>query len=234
MYCGNFFILERNPLTFVDKILKKGYMDKKPNYNKLIKNSTKVLIILSIIIPVVVILYFPKGSWLIGKQFGEYSAITFLVVVLPGLIKRLSLKGKWLKVSSMIQYSRSQIGILMCTLVIGHYVMAPFWNILRPKLIARETPTPELYILVGLAAMWLSIPLALTSNIQSRKWLRGKWNKLHSIVYVMLWLIFSHIVLIAVTKGSFAPVVILYLAYIPFEIYSQYLSFKNKKIVLVS
>ena len=198
------------------------------NYNKLIKNISKILIILSIIVPILVLIYIPKSSWEVGKQFGDSSAITFLIVILPGLIKRLSFKGLWLKISNSIQYSRSQIGILMCTLAIGHYVMAPFWNLLRPKLLAGSTPDFELYIALGLASMWLSIPLALTSNTQSRKWLGKKWNKLHLIVNIMLWTIFLHIVVINITRGSFTPVVILYLVYIPFELYSRYLGFKAK------
>ncbi len=40
------------------------------------------------------------------------------------------------------------------------------------------------YITVGMGALILLLPLALTSNNRSIRWLGGRWQKLHRLVYV--------------------------------------------------
>lgn len=40
------------------------------------------------------------------------------------------------------------------------------------------------YITVGMGALVLLLPLALTSNTRSIRWLGGRWQKLHRLVYV--------------------------------------------------
>ncbi|WP_435165411.1 protein-methionine-sulfoxide reductase heme-binding subunit MsrQ [Falsirhodobacter sp. 1013] len=40
------------------------------------------------------------------------------------------------------------------------------------------------YITIGMLALILLVPLAVTSNNRSIRWLRGRWQKLHRLVYV--------------------------------------------------
>lgn len=40
------------------------------------------------------------------------------------------------------------------------------------------------YITIGMLALILLVPLAVTSNNRSIRWLRGRWQKLHQLVYV--------------------------------------------------
>ncbi|MEM7335819.1 MAG: protein-methionine-sulfoxide reductase heme-binding subunit MsrQ [Chloroflexota bacterium] len=48
------------------------------------------------------------------------------------------------------------------------------------------------FVLVGFAAWLLMVPLAMTSNRRSQKWLKRNWRKLHQLTYVIIILALLH------------------------------------------
>jgi DMSO/TMAO reductase YedYZ heme-binding membrane subunit len=66
------------------------------------------------------------------------------------------------------------------------------------------------FIFFGLIAMWLSVPLTLTSSIWAMRKMGRYWKYLHRIVYVILLLVVIHVVMLSSMK-SFDPTPIVFL-----------------------
>lgn len=85
---------------------------------------------------------------------------------------------------NLIKYRRG-LGLLVFWYVLFHFLV---WLILDQQLMmaqAIEDITKRPFIMLGMAALILLIPLALTSfNFAIRK-LRKNWNKLHKLIYVI-------------------------------------------------
>lgn len=133
-----------------------------------------------------------------GKLAGIASVGFFLLNQLPGIFRRLELKGNLKNFADYLMFSRAQIGILMYALAFTHY----FFNALFPVVIIdRQVPVLQAYSAAGVAALLIALPLTITSNNQSKKLLKKWWKKLHSLVYIMLWAIAIHVGLVASFYG---------------------------------
>jgi methionine sulfoxide reductase heme-binding subunit len=92
---------------------------------------------------------------------------------------------------------RREIGILMGTLAVVHgfsFIIPNQELLANPNMWwADGRPT---FLFFGSLAMWLSIPLTLTSSIWAMKKLGKYWKMLHRVVYIIALLVILHIALI--------------------------------------
>mgnify|MGYP006374978105 FL=1 len=92
---------------------------------------------------------------------------------------------------------RRQIGLVAFAYVVLHLFawisidMAFRWNQILPDLYKRP------YILIGMAALLLLVPLAVTSNDRAIRWLGAlRWNRLHKLAYLVTILGMIHFLMI--------------------------------------
>jgi DMSO/TMAO reductase YedYZ heme-binding membrane subunit len=191
------------------------------------KQQFKVLskiLIFALIIGTVVVIALPKDlinvklTYDIGKKLGSISALLFCLAITTGIINRLQnnpifgkIANKLKPVGNYLMYSRAQIGISMFISGLAHYLLV----VIVPFAKYGLEPKPQAYFIFGLLALFLSFWLAITSNTQSKKLLKTKWKMLHSLVYVIVWLIFLHVALIDISVIS-----VLVLGYAILETYS--------------
>lgn len=129
-----------------------------------------------------------------GQQIGRISLVLIWLILLPGIIKRLNLKGKIAKLGVKIRVLRRQLGIMMFQLGLIHW----FWMV-NFFYIQFGFPTDPSKIPVfqslGLFALILLIPLYITSNDFSTKLLKKSWHYLHRLIYLALLLLLFHVAL---------------------------------------
>ena len=181
------------------------------------------ILILVLILATIVIITLPKESFKImeirniGKKLGSLSAILFCLSITTGIINRFqNLKISTLDLGqkifqrikplgSYLMYSRTQIGIAMFVSALSHYVLITIIPIIK----YGRTVQPQSYLTFGFLALFLSFWLAITSNWFSKKLLKTNWKRLHSLVYIIVWLIFLHVALIDL---SLISVIVLFFA----------------------
>lgn len=178
------------------------------------------ILILVIILTTIFIIVLPKESIKvfeiknIGKKLGSLSAILFCLAITTGIINRfqnLTIKNlgldinlgqkifqKFKPVSNHLMYSRTQIGIAMFVSALSHYLLVVIVPVVK---YSREIQLQN-YLIFGFLALFLSFWLAITSNSFGKKILKNKWKQLHSLVYVIVWLIFLHTALIEISMIS--------------------------------
>ena len=108
---------------------------------------------------------------------------------------------------NLIRFRRA-IGVTTFFLVLAHVTV---WAVLDVQSLARVWAdiVKRPYITVGMAALALLIPLAITSNNWSGRRLGPKWRKLHKLTYPMALLAAVHYVWLA--KGfQIEPLVYLF------------------------
>ncbi|TMV10464.1 protein-methionine-sulfoxide reductase heme-binding subunit MsrQ [Arenibacterium halophilum] len=96
---------------------------------------------------------------------------------------------------NLIRFRRA-IGVTTFFLVLAHFTV---WAVLDVQSLARVWAdiVKRPYITVGMAALALLIPLAVTSNNWSVRRLGPKWRKLHKLTYPMAVLAAVHYVWLA-------------------------------------
>lgn len=134
----------------------------------------------------------------LGLKFGQVAAILYVLTLTPGILQRFG----WLApVRVVMMLFRRHLGILMYITMFIHMS----WTTTLPliSLFGYDlTKYPQLatFQLVGFAAALILLPLILTSNDFSVKYLGKWWKRLHKLTYVALFLIFLHVALIESTK----------------------------------
>jgi rubredoxin/DMSO/TMAO reductase YedYZ heme-binding membrane subunit len=110
---------------------------------------------------------------------------------------------------------RKQLGILMGTLAVVHgfSYLIPYGETMQ-LFTSGGQPT---FLFFGLIAMWLSMPLTLTSSSWAMRRLGKNWKRLHRTVYVIALFVILHIALIRGYK---------YMDFGPIIFFSIYLAFK--------
>lgn len=156
---------------------------------KLLKLSLKVLVYLTVIIGIIVPFF---GNLLLeyelGKIFGNISATIFLFTQIPGIIRRFQAAGIIKNLGNLLMFSRRELGIFMFVTASVHYLLM----FVLPTFRYGFNPPPG-FVVFGILAFYLSLPLFLTSNQWSKKKLKKKWNYLHKLSYLILWAIFLHV-----------------------------------------
>ena len=127
--------------------------------------------------------------YLAGKKLGDLASITFCILLLPGIARRFDIRHRWV---SVIMWFRRQLGISVFLLGIIHYLFVRG----LPRIANGQAPLASLarFELFGLAGLILLFPLFLTSNDASMRLLKKQWYTLHTLVYVVAWLIFGHVI----------------------------------------
>jgi DMSO/TMAO reductase YedYZ heme-binding membrane subunit len=126
----------------------------------------------------------------IGKKFGELSLCFYMVTLLPGIGKRLDFT--WTKQwATTLMLFRKHFGIMMFLSAITHFCFV----VLFPSISFNQLPIFDPFKLSGLTALLLLLPLWLTSNDTSKRFLGKKWNVLHKLTYIAMFLIFAHVTL---------------------------------------
>ncbi|WP_343345954.1 ferric reductase-like transmembrane domain-containing protein [Sphingomicrobium sp. XHP0239] len=117
---------------------------------------------------------------------GDWAAWLLMVTLAVTPIKlafRRSRIAKWLV------RRRRDLGVASFVYAAGHTAIY-LWQKGSFDTIASEFGTD--YIWTGWAALALFVPLALTSNDASMRWLRQSWKTLHRLVYPATLLVFLH------------------------------------------
>ncbi|WP_299548888.1 protein-methionine-sulfoxide reductase heme-binding subunit MsrQ [uncultured Tateyamaria sp.] len=133
------------------------------------------------LIPVPVLLYMAQTGGLgrepinaLERELGEIA----LQLVIIGLC--ISPLRRFMGVN-LIKFRRT-MGVLAFTYVVLHLLV---WAVLDVQSIDRVVADiiKRPYITIGMAAFILMLPLALTSNNTSVKWLGAVWRRLHLLTY---------------------------------------------------
>jgi DMSO/TMAO reductase YedYZ heme-binding membrane subunit len=124
------------------------------------------------------------------KVWGWVATALYIFTLFPGIITRFNLKGLLSEIGKTIFFARTQLGISMFFAVFLHYI-------LKVKSLMQVNNYPpkeiELYFVFGFPAMIISFILFLTSNQQSKKFLKKNWFRLHKLTYLILGLAFLHV-----------------------------------------
>lgn len=126
--------------------------------------------------------------------------LLLLILALPVLARPAATKP-WLQ--PLLQ-SRRMLGLWAFTYGAVHFLA--FWQFDHGLLLDRlwEDTLRRPFVSVGLAALLLMLPLALTSNRFSLRRLGPRWKALHSLAWPAAWLGLLHYALHKAGKNDFA------------------------------
>lgn len=131
----------------------------------------------------------------ISRESGEYAALLFILVSIPGIARRFRYSHKLIMILMMF---RRQLGVLMYLFVLVHALVLRIipW-------MTKEIPiVVEPFVLAGSLANMMLIALFITSNDWSVKKFGDWWNKIQSMMYIIVWFIFIHLALIGIGKWT--------------------------------
>ncbi|MBI1371208.1 MAG: hypothetical protein GC159_00375 [Phycisphaera sp.] len=131
------------------------------------------------------------GLWALGWLIAA-MLIGPLTMVVPGLPLRPTL-----------MYGRRAVGVMALLNALAH-VTCYDWSVLRRDWHEFYTPGAMWVIglVLGTAAMAIMLVLGFTSRDASVKKMGGrKWKRVHSLVYVMLFVVLAHAVLVGTDFG---------------------------------
>lgn len=95
----------------------------------------------------------------LGHQAANWSLITFLLTLIPGMIKRFDLKGPFTPIGATLMILRKEIGIVMFLLAFAHYG----WSRALPTLVIDgNLLNISLFEQFGLVALIMAFPMFLT------------------------------------------------------------------------
>jgi DMSO/TMAO reductase YedYZ heme-binding membrane subunit len=133
----------------------------------------------------------------IGNVMGEFSLITYLLTLLPGMGERFGLKNNIL---SVLRIYRRYIGILMFTLAIVHVFLVKIIFIVK---IVDVIPQ-GIFEVMGVSALFILIFPFITSNNVSMGKLKIWWHRIQRLTYGAMFFIFFHVSLIRLSVWSVA------------------------------
>lgn len=130
----------------------------------------------------------------IGVNAGRASIIFFAITLLPGMMRRFGITNKIL---TSIMTLRRYFGISVYMLALLHFMIVRFiFHVMQYGLML---PQLMLFEVMGFMALNMLFLLFLTSNNFSVAKLGIWWKRLHSLVYVIVWLIFLHVALMSIS-----------------------------------
>lgn len=160
----------------------------------------KRIIALFQIAEVVVVLFAAMGAYYIyngspsagiwygmGAKAGTLALYVFFLTITPGILRRFRLL---LPIQQLMMLFRRHLGILTYLLGVMH------WVLVRLVFAARQntlTATPPSYELASFIALQIMFLLFVTSNDWSVKRMGVWWKRLHTLIYVVAWLLFYHV-----------------------------------------
>ncbi len=129
----------------------------------------------------------------VGRTFGTVAAIMLAVTLTPGIIGRFRIFPN-LRVVMML--FRRHFGILTYLCIVAHSVFL-YW---MPSFL-RGFRSLQLFQAMGITALVLATPLFLTSNDVSVRLLKQWWNRIHKLVYIVLFFAALHTFLVDSKMG---------------------------------
>ncbi len=199
----------------MEKIIQK--IDQKTNSIKLIDSAInnikvikKVLLAIAILMPVYV--YFNVKD---AKDFGGLALNLLILSLIIGPLGKI-FKNNFMKFMMLI---RGEIGILMASAALAHGVGILSNKILQDMLSSatqKEMVTDYLPLTLGILAMWLTVPLLITSNAYLKEKMGAWWFRMHKLAYAIFILGALHA---ATVKSGFniestmkaSPILIIYI-----------------------
>lgn len=191
------------------------------------------------------VFFIPKQTLLlmqISGKLGTISLFLFVLTLFPGIITRLHLNQRSLTIiATLLTPYRRQLGILMFITALLHmsfsttlpkiaFELIPVGNLSDLSFVEKFQlaskafpPSLRLFEQVGMVAWVILLPVWLTSNDFSQKFLGRKWKSLQRLTYLALWFIFSHVAM------QSQPVAVLLLLVGLLEIYSWVLVWRRKQ-----
>lgn len=142
----------------------------------------------------------PMGSsWLLGKYgttLGKAALILFMITLIPGILQRL----RWypqltMPIAAIITLFRRHIGITMFLTAWLHMAFTmtlPFYIFTGSFF---PPAGPRLFEMAGFIGWILLLPVWLTSNDTSMRFLGRKWKTLQRLTYIAIWFIVAHVAL---------------------------------------
>lgn len=125
----------------------------------------------------------------LGKQSGELAILVFIATTIPGMVRRFGISHK---LAAILMTFRRYFGILCFMFVLDH--LSAVW--IFPSLAAGGLLLPGGgFELFGLIAATLLFLLFITSNDLSTKYLGRWWGRIHSLTYIIMWIITLHVML---------------------------------------
>jgi len=118
---------------------------------------------------------------------GKTAIIFFILTIAPGIGRRMGVSSKALQ---FLMLFRRQLGLMVFYLVLFH--LSTVWFLPSMKYLGTIFPLNRVQLVGGLAFIFL-IPLFLTSNRWSVQKLGVWWKRIHSLVYIIAWLMFLHV-----------------------------------------
>lgn len=130
----------------------------------------------------------------LGRTMGGYALYLLWITMLPGILKRFQVKGFLLDIQIILMGVRRQLGILVFLFASAHYIWQRLFLYLDQGIPSLSMiPTFEL---LGMAALFLLSFLYFTSNDFSVRKLGKHWGRIHALVYIIVWIIALHVILI--------------------------------------
>lgn len=127
---------------------------------------------------------------------GKISLVVFCLVMIPGIARRFGIRSKL--VFPLMMYRR-YLGISMFLLAMFHAIVVRMASFLEEGLPFKNLMWFEIS---GLAALFFLFFMFITSNDYAVKHLRYWWNRLHKLIYFIMWLILFHVGLQRVSVWS--------------------------------
>lgn len=129
-----------------------------------------------------------------GLEMGNWAIRFLWLASIPGILKRFRVFGFLQDVQIVLMKSRRRIGDLMFTFAVMHYL----WN--KAFFLIKVNDYPgllnlKLFEWLGFTGLLILIPLFLTSNNFSVRFLKVWWTRIHSSIYFAMWLIAFHVAL---------------------------------------
>lgn len=128
-----------------------------------------------------------------GLEMGNWAIRFLWLASIPGILKRFRVTGILQDAQIVLMRSRRRLGDLMFTFALMHYM----WNRLFIYVVFGF-PTLDkipLFESLGFIGLFILVPLFLTSNNFSVKFLKIWWSRIHRLVYLAMWLIAFHVAL---------------------------------------
>ncbi len=136
------------------------------------------------------------GIYTIGELAGKISLALFCITIAPGIFRRFSIRSSLI---SLIMLYRRHLGISTFAFAFYHYAAIRLFPILFAGDPIMSIPLFEVFGVLSLYAMSL---LFFTSNGWSVQHLGKWWGRIHMLIYIIAWGIFSHVILQGISFWS--------------------------------
>jgi DMSO/TMAO reductase YedYZ heme-binding membrane subunit len=172
-----------------------------------IKNRGKIIVVFKIVYVLIIcfiayVFIAMRGNdhmlmliYEVGKKFGDFSVITYIVTLLPGMGERFNIKNSLL---SILRSYRRYIGILMYIFALTHISLTKLFFVTTLDGILPQGS----YEVMGLVAILSLLFLFLSSNNISMSRLKIWWYRIQRLTYIAMFFIFLHVALVSISTWT--------------------------------